>query len=549
MTDILLIQPPIRDFYITSKRTVPYGLACIAASLIDGGFSVEIFDSLATSRSRILDLPPEMSYLTEYYGKSDRSPFALFHAFKHYGYSFEHLGKKIRETSAFIVGISSLFTAYSNEAIKIAEIVKRFHPDCKVVLGGHHPTAMPDKIMESKAVDFVLRGEGEVSMPMLARVIKKGEDPEGIPGIVFRSKDGTNKIGAPAIIDDLDAYPLPAVRLLNRSFYKRGTRACAVVVASRGCPLNCTYCSIGSSPFIRYRRRSVEAVVREIEEAIDRYNAGFIDFEDENLSLDKDWFMRFLNEIKKRFSGAGIEFRAMNGLFPPSLDEEVIQAMKEAGFKTLNLSLGSICEDQLRKFRRPDVRNAFERAVICAEKNGLNAVGYVIAGAPGQRAQDSVCDLLYLAGKRILAGVSVFYPVPGSDDFELSEKLGIIPANFALMRSSAIPVSHTTSRREAVTILRLGRILNFMKLLLDRGKAIPVPSPFEPALMKGLTDKQEIGTLLLRWFLHDGKIRGVCPDETVFEHKVSRRLTNQFIEGLKRIEVRGTGSISGFPRL
>ncbi len=65
MPDILLIQPPIRDFYLTAKRTIPYGLACIAATLIKSGFSVKILDALATSKSRICDLPREMGYLSE----------------------------------------------------------------------------------------------------------------------------------------------------------------------------------------------------------------------------------------------------------------------------------------------------------------------------------------------------------------------------------------------------------------------------------------------------------------------------------------------------
>jgi hypothetical protein len=101
MVDILLIQPPIRDFYLTAKRTIPYGLACIASALMDSGFAVSILDGLATSKSRIRDLPEELSYLQPYYGRPDRSPFALFHHFRHYGYSFDTIGKKAGESGAF----------------------------------------------------------------------------------------------------------------------------------------------------------------------------------------------------------------------------------------------------------------------------------------------------------------------------------------------------------------------------------------------------------------------------------------------------------------
>ena len=190
MTDILLVQPPIRDFYLTYKRTVPYGLSCIASSLIEAGFSVKIFDALATSKSHKLELPPEMSYLDEFYGKEDISPFALFHTFKHFGYSFEHIGKVAAESGAFLVGISSLFTPYADYALKAAESVKAFNPSCKTVLGGHHPTALPHSVMENRAVDYVLRGEGEVSMHLLARALRENKSLDSIPGLVFRENDG-----------------------------------------------------------------------------------------------------------------------------------------------------------------------------------------------------------------------------------------------------------------------------------------------------------------------------------------------------------------------
>ena len=85
MPDILLIQPPIRDFYLTAKRTIPYGLACIASPLLREGYSVEILDALASSRSKKVGLPPEMSYLRDFYSGPDISPFSMFHDFRHFG--------------------------------------------------------------------------------------------------------------------------------------------------------------------------------------------------------------------------------------------------------------------------------------------------------------------------------------------------------------------------------------------------------------------------------------------------------------------------------
>ena len=267
----------------------------------------------------------------------------------------------------------------------------------------------------------------------------------------------------------------------------------------------------------------------EIEIAVTRQDVGFIDFEDENLALNRGWFLDLLQQFTARFGGAGIELRAMNGLFPPSLDEELICAMKAAGFQTLNLSLGSSSPEQLERFGRPDVRSALSRVLVHAKNHELQAVVYVIAAGPGQKAEDTVRDLFFLARQQVLAGLSIFYPAPGSADHGLCESLGILPEALSLWRSSALPVSRWTTRREAVTLLRLARILNFIKLLGPPGVA---PAPFSGALPSALRDRKAVGMDLLGWFLHDGRIRGVTPEGEIYQHQIAPRLTAQFIQGL-----------------
>jgi anaerobic magnesium-protoporphyrin IX monomethyl ester cyclase len=310
----------------------------------------------------------------------------------------------------------------------------------------------------------------------------------------------------------------------------------------------------------------------EMEQAADGIGARFIDFEDENISFNKKWFLTLLGAIKHRFSGYGLELRAMNGLFPPTLDEEVIREMKEAGFSALNLSLCTISKGQLEKFKRPDVREDFERALLHASEHGLETVGYIIVGAPGQSAEDSVVDLLYLASQKVLAGVSVFYPAPGSADFEKCRTQNLLPAQFSLMRSTTLPISDTTTRKESATLMRLGRILNFIKSL-SREEMEQVLNSAESELISrdlngdvgawnlgvggegafginvpGVTGGQnsaslpltgerrrEIGKLLLASFFYDGKIRGMSPEGKTIEHLVSDKLCRQFRDGCLRV--------------
>jgi radical SAM superfamily enzyme YgiQ (UPF0313 family) len=546
MTDILLIQPPIRDFYLTAKRTIPYGLSSIAAALIKEGFSVEILDGLATSRARVIDTPEEMNYLREYYGELDLSPFRLFHHYKHFGYSFDHLATQAKNSDAFLIGISSLFTPYADVAIRLAECIRAYCPDSKIVMGGHHPTVLPESVIDSGAVDFVLRGEGEVSLPLLAKALKNGSTIKTIPGIVFRKNDGSGCINEPARLKNQDALPLPAVHLLRHQYYRRNKKGGMVIAATRGCPMACSYCCLRKS---RYRKRRVQSILDEIEAAVKQFGVGFIDFEDENLSLDRYWFLQLLNQLYNRFACYGLELRAMNGLYPLSLDEEIIYALQKAGFKTLNLSLCSTSKVALDRFERTDVTRAFSSALHWAEKWGLEAVGYIIAGGPFQNAGDSISDLLFLAQRRVLVGLSIFYPAPGSPDYELCKKLDILPDSFSLMRASALPLSHTTSRTESVTLLRLARILNFMKLLVDRGHKMPGPVSINGTEKITYKDKTKAGKLLLQWFLHDGQIRGLRPNGEVYQHKISPELADRFIRGLKQIRIRGVKNPTAGARL
>ncbi len=531
MVDILLIQPPIADFYLTAKRTIPYGLASIAAAAEQKGLSVAILDALATGKSRVIAPPEAMEDLTAFYGRADQSPFGLFHHYRHYGYSLEHLGRQVKASGAFLVGIASLFTAYSDMALAVARMTKAILPGCTVVLGGHHPTALPAAVMAEPAVDLVLRGEGEVGLPALAMALKSGGSLAGVPGIVYRNPDGSLHIGEPALCRDPDQLPVPAFGLIRRKFYQRYGQDSIVVTAGRGCPLKCSYCATGAGSWMGFRKRSVAAVLRELRAASAGRQVGFVDFEDENLTMDRRWFLELMEGIRDMFGGSLPELRAMNGLFPPTLTEAVVRAMKLTGFKTLNLSLGSADAGQLERFNRPDVRDAFDRALDYAQGEGLSAVGYIIVGSPDQDPLSSVDDLLFLARRRVLAGVSVFYPAPGSADYERCRALGLLPGSFAGMRATALPIDQRTSRTDSVTLLRLGRLLNFIKSLETAGVPIPLPAPVDRRLAPRL-DRLQVGLKLLAAFLWDGGIRGLESDGTVYDHRVSAPLCRRFREGL-----------------
>nr|WP_319394081.1 radical SAM protein [uncultured Desulfobacter sp.] len=551
MPDVVLIAPPIREFYLTKKRTIPYGLACIAKQLEQNNISCTIVDALARDKSKIIEYPKGFDHLIPHYGRTDITFFSLFHHYRHFGYSFEHIANLVRREKPFLVGISALFTPYWNQALDTAKAVKRFRPNAFIVLGGHHVTQFPKACLEHKEIDFIIQGEGEMPMVQLAQLIKQAahampgaDELKKIKGIGFRHEKDI-MLNPPVWADSPHGLDQNALDKIDWGFYQRNKKRAITIVASRGCPFSCSYCAVSAAGNSGdFRMREVSDVLDEIKLQAKSKQIGFIDFEDENLTLKKPWIMTLLAGIQEIFEGQDVELRAMNGLFPPSLDTEILAAMKAAGFKTLNLSVGSFCATQLKMFKRPDVRKAHDRVLDMAKDLDMTCVSYLLGSAPGQTAATTLNDLLTLAAKRTIAGLSIYYPAPGSTDYTRCEKQRLLPHDFALMRSTAFPVVDTTSRLEGVTLLRLARILNFLKSCVDQKGALPdTLDAGEISVMEnachGNMDRGQASTLLMQMFLTDAIPRGMDHQGRIYHHPHSIDLCKTFIQKLQTITLSG----------
>jgi hypothetical protein len=483
--------------------------------------------------------------LRGFYPRPDRSPLALFHPYHHFGYSLEHLAHQVALGKPFLVGISANFSAYAEEALALARAVKKGYPKAPIVVGGHHATALPRAVLAEAAVDYVICGEGEAALTSLATALKKGADPHPIPGLGLRTRAGDLHLPGEVAVADLDRCPPPALDLIDRRFYRRRGKTALVVAASRGCPFACSYCCMTREGPLPYRQRSVAGVLAELEvgAAAGNGGVGFIDFEDENLALDKGWLHELLAGIERRFKADPPELRAMNGLYPPSLDRELVAHMARAGFKSLNLALVSTASAQLERFNRPDVSQAFDRCLAWAADMGMDAVGYLICGAPHQRPLDSLRDLIFLAQRRVLAGVSVFYPAPGSRDYDQCARMGCLPPSFARLRSSALPVDHATSRLQSATLMRLGRLVNFIKALIDKGEALPPPAAF-PTQVAPEMDRHAMGRLLVAGFLADQKLRGIDMDGRVYDQPADPYLCARFHKEMRGVRIYGVTTLN-----
>jgi hypothetical protein len=120
---------------------------------------------------------------------------------------------------------------------------------------------------------------------------------------------------------------------------------------------------------------------------------------------------------------------------------------------------------------RPGTTEAFDEVLGEAEQAHLNAIAYAILGIPGQRIGEMVDTLIYLMGKRVLLGPSVYYPTPGTSLFEQCKAKGLLPSYPSQWRSSALPIeTEEFNRLDLVTLFRLARVINFMKGKMDEGE-------------------------------------------------------------------------------
>ena len=467
---ILLIQPPIQDFYRTSIRTQPIGLAYLAASLLSHDHKVEILDC-QTEKKKNIPIPPELSYLKDFYPFHDRSPFKLYTGFYHFGMNWGEIQKEIKKSGADVFGISSSFTPYHGEALEVARIIKEWDKSKIVVMGGSHVSGDPAGVLKNPFVDYIVLGEGEVRFPILLEQIKSGKKSlEGIDGIGYR-KDGDLRINPlENFIEDLDSLPSPARELLELDRYRFRKKRSTMIITSRGCPHGCAYCSAHLVMGSRFRTRTPENILREMILCRERYGIEVFDIEDDHFTFDLDRARRLMNLIIDNFGESGIELSAMNGISFASLDGELLKLMKRAGFHTLNLSYVSVNPSTKTKMGRPGSTASFEEVLKDAGHARLHVIAYAILGIPGQTIEEMVDTLIYLMGKRVLIGPSVYYPTPGTPLFQQCQKANVLPPHFSQWRSSALPIATKEfNRLDMVTLLRLTRVINFIKAKMDKG--------------------------------------------------------------------------------
>jgi anaerobic magnesium-protoporphyrin IX monomethyl ester cyclase len=446
---VLLIQPPVEDYYDTPIRTYPLGL-CYCAAAVKDLAEVSILDC-RNHGGNPMTVPSPFAGLEKYYRADLRGPFSLFTHYSRFGLSEEQIAAEICREKPDVVGVSANFSAFARESLQVATIAKSVDPAIITILGGLHPTLFPEEVLSNHLVDYVVRGEGETPLrELVKRLISAQPNLTDVPGLCFRAGNG-NHISPPSIEDNLGL--MPDRGSLDQARYLMFRKPYSFFLTSRGCPRHCRFC--GKPPY-RFRRRTLAGIDRELDDCASR-GIRILDIEDDMFNADRGILLDVLDLFKKY----PFELFAMNGLYPVNFDATVLDAMESAGFRKLNISLVDLNADVLDSQRRT-VSPAFIKDLELLGERSVLVELHFIVGLPGQKTEELVAAIIELMGLRSLLGPSIYYPVPRAGSLSPRD----FP-EFPLCRSSVM-FPENFPRSVTATILKLVRFVNFCKQLLDR---------------------------------------------------------------------------------
>jgi len=417
---VLLINP-VANIPISWERScaMPLGLAYLAA-VIEREHEVKILDCLVEGYNKITPIND---------------------AIIRYGLDWDEIRKYIHKYMPDIVGVSSMFSDQSCNAHKICEIAKDVDSHCITIMGGVHPSCVPEMVMADKNVDFVILGEGEETFPCLLRHIEDGKEPFNIDGLVYRDKTGKLIVNRKTkFIKDLDSIPFPARHLLpmdkyfaierQHGFTKRTPHT--IMITSRGCPANCIFCSIHAVWGKGYRGRSSENVLREVEELVMKYGIKEIHFEDDNLTFDKNRAEKIFNGIiEKKWN---IYWAVPNGIALWSIDKALIPKMKKSGCYYLSLGIESGDQDVLDKLiKKPLKLNRIKYLVNDMKKQGIKVRGLFVLGVPGETKEQIERTIDFAANLKLNeAQFNIITPYPGTTLWKTCEERSIFKVGFRI---------------------------------------------------------------------------------------------------------------------
>lgn len=407
----------------------PSGLCYIAAYLRDKGIEVNIFDSQVQKES-------------------------IRHA--------------VEKFDPDVVGITCV-TSLVYSTLEVARCLKKEFPHKIIVVGGIHPTIRPQDFLQDTNIDYVVVGEGEVTMYELVNAVETGRDAAQIPGVMYKQK-GRIIIGPPRdLIQNLDDLPRPAIDLVPLEKYRispdmrTGTHV-GIVFTSRGCPFNCIFCANRILTQGKYRAHSVERVCQEVDELIEKEKINQLFVFDDNFAVNRNRAKKICEEFIRRDFHKKITWWAEARV--DCVDEELLLLMAKSGCKIISYGLESGVQRLLDFIEKNITLEQVKQTIEITRKAGIDIRASFILGLPTETREESLKTIQFAKQLDIdQVRFAIATPFPGTKLWDIAQEEGAILTDdweaFSLMSgySKGAPV-YAPKGRSAEELAKLQRYAN-----------------------------------------------------------------------------------------
>jgi radical SAM superfamily enzyme YgiQ (UPF0313 family) len=318
---------------------------------------------------------------------------------------------------ADLVGISTI-TATAPRAYAIGDRIRAM--GIPVLMGGPHVTCLPEEALEH--ADYVIRGEGESPLMAFVDAFETHRDFSRVQGLSYILDGKHVHNPAEPFCKDLDSIPFPDFSLLRGEFRKIARRRIIPVQTSRGCPFNCSFCSVTGMFGRQIRYRSTKNIVEELRQYNQRGN--FIFFYDDNFTADRKRTTSLLKAmIKERF-----KFQWSTQVrVDVARDPEMVQLMKKAGCHTLFIGFESVNPASLKAMKKSQSVEDIEQTVRVLRKVRIHVHGMFVFGFDEDDPR-TVKETVKFAKRSRLSSSQflILTPLPGSELYHKMEAEGRI---------------------------------------------------------------------------------------------------------------------------
>lgn len=344
------------------------------------------------------------------------------------GQSKEEIVALVPSDSELIL-VSIMFSQDWPYAREVLKMIREKAPQAKILAGGEHITALPDYSMkESPEIDLCMLGEGEsILEELLAKYKSSGALPKDLPGTYARAGDEIKRNPRRELVKDINTLPWPDWDAFPLENYLAGGHGFGVnlgrsmpILASRGCPYQCTFCSSQKMWTTLWRVRTPEDVVREMKFYIEKYKINNFDFYDLTFVVRKDWIVKFCECLLAE--NLNITWQLPSGTRSEAIDRQVAGLLYRSGCRNLSYAPESGSPEILAMIKkRINLTHMLSSMRACA-REGLNIKANIICGFPKEtwRHLFQTYGFIIKAGWTGIDDLSInqFSPYPGSELFD-----------------------------------------------------------------------------------------------------------------------------------